>query len=137
MTKNDARNEALVKQIEQKEKALVKPNAQLKTNCSLTLFGTTQNLNVCNMEQLILLKVQLNTMVLSAKDLGLSATDVTIGGFSIADWMRDIDVKVEVCKYNEDKKKLDQMKTNLKKLLSEDRRTEMALDNIEDILKGM
>ncbi len=137
MNKNDTRNEALVKQIEAKEKALVKPNIQLRTNCSLNIFGNNKNLNVCNMEQLVLLKVQLNVMVMSANDLGISPDDVMIGGFSLTDWMSDIDAKIEVCKYNEAKTKLNQMKSNLNKLLSEDRRTEMALDNIEDVLKGM
>ena len=137
MNKNDTRNEALVKQIEQKEKALVKPNIQLKTNCSLNLFGATKNLNVCNLENLTLLKVQLNMLAMSAKDMGMPADEIMIGGFSITDWMSDIDVKMELCKYNEAKTSLNRMKEKLNKLLSEDRRTEMALDGIEEMLGNM
>ena len=137
MNKNDTRNEALVKQIEQKEKALVKPNIQLKTNCSLNLFGATKNLNVCNLENLTLLKVQLNMLAMSAKDMGMPADEIMIGGFSITDWMSDIDVKMELCKYNEAKTSLNRMKEKLNKLLSEDRRTEMALDGIEEMRGNM
>lgn len=137
MNKNDTKNEALVKQIEQKEKTLVKPNIQLKTNCSLNIFGSTKNLNVCNKEALVLLKVQLNMMGISAKDMGISADEVIIGGFSLTDWMSDINAKIELCEYNDAKTALAKMKDKLNKLLSEDRRTEMALNDIESMLGTM
>ena len=107
------------------------------TNCSLNLFGATKNLNVCNLENLTLLKVQLNMLAMSAKDMGMPADEIMIGGFSITDWMSDIDVKMELCKYNEAKTSLNRMKEKLNKLLSEDRRTEMALDGIEEMLGNM
>lgn len=135
--KNDSRNEALVKQIEAKEKALIKPVVQFRTNCSLELFGCKKNLNVCRIDELILIKVQLNTMVLSAKDMGITADEVKIGGYSMTDWISDVDAKIEMAKYNEAKTKLTQMKTNLNKLLSEDRRTEIALDAVEETLNNM
>lgn len=136
MNKNDERNEKLLKVIEETEQALVKPEVNLRTNCTLEIFGCKKNLHVCNTDDLILLKVQINMLIMSANDMEIHPLDVKISGFSLSDWMADIDAKIEMAKYKKKKSDLDKMKKKLNDLLSEDRRNEIQLDIIESTLRS-
>ena len=136
-TVNDSKILALKADIEVKEKKLNKPIFSPKTNCNITIENIRYNLNVLEKDELTLLLVKVNSLALSAKDLGLSNEDVKISGFSISDWMEDIRSKLELCNYNQNIKQLDSLKETLQKLLSEDKRTEIEIDNIANILKGM
>ena len=135
--KNDNRIIDLQKSIELKEKSLQKPNFQPKTNCNLILNDKRYNLHVLEENDLILLMVQLNSLILSAKDLKINVDNVKISGFNLSDWMTDIQSRIEVFSYQKNVKDLESMKKQLSKLLSEDKRTELELDSIESTLKNM
>lgn len=134
---NDTRNETLLKQIEARQQNLKKPVVDLRTNCMLEIGGEKQNLNIMKMEKLVTTKIMVNAWRLSAIEMGMKPDDVKISGFSISDWLHDIDNKMEVAKYREEEAALESMKGKLHKLLSEDKRTSMALDDIESQLKSL
>lgn len=135
--KNDLRNATLLKQIESKEKTLKKPILDLHTNCSLELYGQRYNLNVLRTDDLVSLKVMINALIISAKDMGMNPDNVKLSNYPLTEWMHDLDNKIEMVKFREEEKTLESMKNKLNKLLSEDKRTEMALDDIEEMLNNM
>jgi len=131
---NDEKILSLKKQILEK-KALLTKVARFApiTNCSVELQGEKYNINVLNKDQLILLMIELNLYNMSAKDLGLNTLDIS--GYSINDWMADIKSKLEVISYKEEESKLKVMESKLDKLLSNEKKTELEIDEIAALLK--
>ena len=134
---NDERILALKKQIEEKKDAL--KNGVKKflpdTNCILTLDGITYNLNVLTQDELIHLAIKLNSLRLSAEDMGYDVLFTpTISGYSIIEWLHDVNSKIEVNKYNEEKKKLNSLEKQLTALLSSDKQTELKIDELAKML---
>lgn len=117
--------------IELKEQNLKRPIVNIKTNCNIEIEGKRHNLHILDEDMLIYLLVRLNTYVISAKDLNISIDTIKINGFKLQDWIDDIKIKLELCAFKKEEKKLSDMKEQLNVLLSEDKRTELALDNIE------
>ena len=135
MNKNDERILNLKKEIEKKKEEIDKRDIRFsqKTNCILTLDGDTYNLHVCPMEKLQFLWIKLNMYLMSAKDLSL---DCSLSGFPIVDWVDDIKSKLNIMEIKAEKENLKKMEDKLNKLLSSDKRTELELDQIENLLKN-
>lgn len=135
MSKNDDRILELKKKIELKKRDLAEKKIIFSpsTNCVLELDGVTYNLNVCTDGMLKLLMIKLNMYSISANDLGIDIPNVS--GYSIDLWISDIRSKLEVSKMREEEKKLKENERLLEKLLSEDKKTEMMLDEISEMLK--
>lgn len=134
MSKNDDRIIELKNQIEIKKKELANKRVKFtpETNCVLELEGTNYNLNVCTEEILTLLMIKLNTYIISANDLGVSVP--TMSGYPIDLWISDIKNKLAVTTIKREETNLKKMEAKLDKLLSDDKKTELELDEIASFL---
>lgn len=135
MSKNDDRILELKKQIEKKKTTFTEKNTKFspETNCILILDGTTYNLNVLNDESLTFLKIKLYTYKMAVIDMKI--TDFKISGYSLDDWISDINKKLETHEIKQKQNELKAMEAKLDKLLSEDKKTELELDDIAALLK--
>ena len=133
MGKNDERVLQLKKIIEDKKSELkaVKRFTPL-TNCVLDLDGQKYNLNVLQLADLQLLLVKLNMYLMSANSLGIN---LEIAGYNIAEWMADIKSKIEIFEYVKKKSELKTLETKLDNMLSDEKKTELELDEIAALLK--
>lgn len=135
MSNNDQRILELKKQIETKKEKLGKSlRFSPVTNCSIELDGVRHNIQVLTKEQLIMLMVKLNSYLMSAKVLEV-AEDFNISGYHISEWIEDIESKIAVLARKDEEKLLKTMEDKLTKLLSERKKVELEIDEIESLLK--
>lgn len=134
MSKNDDRIIELKQQIEAKKNALAEQRFRFvpETNCVLELDGLTYNLNVCTEDTLTLLMIKLNTYVMSAKDLDIPSP--IISGYEIDLWISDIKNKLAANANKREETNLKKMEAKLDKLLSDDKKTELEIDEIASLL---
>ena len=132
MSKNDERVLQLKKIIDDKKAELkaVKRFTPL-TNCVLDLDGQKYNLNVLHMADLQLLLVKLNMYLMSANSL---AINLEIAGYNIAEWIADIKSKIEIFEYKKKESELKALEAKLDKMLSDEKKTELELDEIAALL---
>lgn len=134
MSKNDELILKLKKQIEEKEISLDKSKRFIPiTNCILDLNGLKVNINTLQKEALIGVLVQINSLAISADELGL-INEYNIGGYNIVSWIEDLKNKLESLKLKTKEQELKQMKNRLEQLLSEDKKVELELEQIAKIL---
>jgi hypothetical protein len=132
---NDQRILELKKQIATKKEKLGKTKRfSPVTNCSIELDGIRHNIQVLTKDQLLLLLVKLNSYQMSTKELELDE-ELIISGYSLEDWMSDIQSKIDLLSRKDEEKKLKQMEDKLVKLLSEGKKVELEIDEIEALLK--
>lgn len=133
--KNDERILEMRKQIAEKKEKVGKLKRFVPiTNCILTLKENVSNINVLSKESLIEHLVILNLYKKSAEELGL-LNDFSYNGYHINDWIEDIKNKLDVLSKKEEESKLKAMESKLEKLLSEEKKTELEIDEIADLLK--
>lgn len=133
--KNDDRIMQLKEQIEKKREELAASNTSRFipiTNCLLVIDKTTYNLHVDSSE---LLLIKLNSMRLSAKDLGIDTSKLMISGYSLDNWITDVKNNLSIQNYRIEKKKLDSLEKQLTALLSDDKQTELQIDQLADLLQ--
>ena len=132
--KNDAKILELKGQIKEKKNELSTKKTKFspETNCVLTFNQQTYNLNVLTSEELLNLMISLNVLVLSARDLNVIMPK--LGGYFISEWITDIKNKLEAIQYKTEEDKLRKLEIQLDKLLSDDKRTELE---IEEIMKNI
>ncbi|MGG0793687.1 hypothetical protein ABE137_06735 [Brevibacillus laterosporus] len=135
MTKtNDQKIMELRKQIEAKKEKIGKTiKFTPVTNCSIELDGVRYNLQVLAKDQIISLLVKLKAYATSAKDLAL-LNDYTISGFNVMDWIKDLNSKLDIVCRKEEEHKLKVMESKLHKLLSNEKKVELEIDEIESML---
>lgn len=133
MSKNDDRVLQLKKIVDEKKQELktVKRFTPL-TNCVLSLDGQNYNLNVLQLDDLKFLLVKLNMYLMSANDLEI---EMELSGYSVTDWMIDIKSKMEIFEYKKKESELKVLETKLDKMLSDEKKTELELDEIAAMLK--
>ena len=95
--------------------------------------GMTININVCSDDVLLLLLIRLNSYLMSAVDLGMN--DFEISGYSVTAWINDIKSKLDVSGLMKEEYDLKRMESRLNKLLSDDKKTELEIDEIAALLK--
>ena len=61
--------------------------------------------------------------------------ECNISGYNVSDWITDIKSKLEIVSYKAEENKLKVMETKLHELLSNEKKTELAIDEIEGMLK--
>jgi len=134
-TSNDSKIMTLKTQIINKRKQLdgVKKFSPI-TNCSIEVDGVRYNINVLIKEQLISLMVKLNSYMISAKELRL-LEEYIISGFNVQDWISDIKAKLDVVSRKDEERKLKTMEDKLDYLLSNDKKVELEISEIEALLK--
>ncbi len=131
-TNNDERVLQL-KQVIDKKKTELKGSKKFAplTNCVLDLEGQKYNLNVLQFNDLQLLLVRLNMYLMSAKDLGIN---LEISGYNITEWITDIRCKIEIFEYKKKEAELKTLEAKLDKMLSDEKKTELELDEIAALL---
>ena len=132
MSKNDERVLQLKKLIETKKAELSTQRFVPMTNCVLDMEDKKYNLNVLQEKELEFLMVKLNAYSMSADNLKIN---LVISGYGVNEWLTDISGKLAVII---DKKKRDELKTlesKLDKMLSDEKKTELELDEIAALLK--
>jgi hypothetical protein len=133
--KNDERILEMRKQIAEKKEKIGKLKRFIPiTNCILPLKEQVSNINVLSKRDLIEHLVILNVYKKSAEELGV-LNDLNYNGYNIIDWIDDINNKLEVLFNKEEENKLKAMESKLEKLLSEEKKTELEIDEIADLLK--
>ena len=138
---NDERILELKKQIEAKKEKLGKiKRFSPITNCLIGLEGQRYNINVLPKEDLKLLLVKLNgyyismTSYNSNENKDYKIESLTIGGYEITDWINDIESKLILLSQKEEERGLKTMEDKLTQLLSEDKQTELEIDEIAKLL---
>jgi len=135
MNKNDEKILELKSQITEKKKSVIKSKRFIPiTNCSIELDGIRYNIQTLDKESCISLLVKLNSYKLSAKDLDL-LEEYKISGFKIEEWIEDIKLKLDVLLQREEEKKLHSMEKKLEDLLSNEKKIEIEIADIESMLK--
>lgn len=131
---NDDKILLLKKQIEEK-KAKIEQNKRFTptTNCVMDFRDKTYNLNVLTRETLVLLLVELH--VLNDKALAMDL-DLVLSGYNIQNWIHDIASKLSVLDVRAEMAKLKQMEQKLSELLSEDKKVELEIEAIAELLKS-
>ena len=135
-TKNDEKILQLKKKVEEQKAELAKLPRTLQSETSTVFRTDAENLNlrVMSVEQLKLLKVKLHAYVMSAIDLEIGIDEVIVSGFSIDKWMHDIDMQISVLTRVEKEKKLKETEATLNRMLSDDKRTELELQELAKML---
>ena len=133
MSKNDDRILELKEKIEKKKQELSDKNKRFVpvTNCIIELDGVTNNLHTCDADKLALLLVKLSLYKKEAENLDIN---FVVSGYSIDDWITDIKNKFEVTKTKAEIYNLKAMEPKLDELLSEDKKTELEIDDIAALL---
>ena len=131
---NDRKIKELKKQIQDKLDNITKISKDFKTNLILEFHDNTYNLNVLpvNALQERLIQLYLYQIAIDA----LNITDYTIVGYSVEDWIYDIQKLLEIYEQN---KKIKELKANLAKLdtlMSDAAKTEEFLDDLTEMLKN-
>ena len=134
MSNNDERVLQLKKIIDEKKSELkaVKRFTPI-TNCVLDLDNQKYNLNVLQLNDLKLLLIKLNMYFMSAKDLGI--IELELSGYNVAEWVTDIKSKIEIFEHKAKEAELKTLEAKLDKMLSDEKKTELELDEIAALLK--
>ena len=130
-TKNDERVLQLKKLIEEKRSELSTERFVPMTNLVLDMDDKKYNLNVLQENELRFLMIKLNAYAMSADDL---KEELVISGYDVNAWLADICGKLAIMT---DKKKRDELKAleaKLDKMLSDEKKTELELDEIAALL---
>ncbi|WP_339193806.1 hypothetical protein MKY95_18810 [Paenibacillus sp. FSL P4-0176] len=131
---NDSKILELKKQIEEKKKSVGKSKKFTPvTNCSIELDGVRINIQTLNKDQIISLLVKLNSYAASAKELDLLEQYV-ISGYGVSDWIEDLKSKLDFINSKDEEQKLRLMESKLDKLLSDDKKVELELNEIAEML---
>ena len=132
---NDSKILQLKKQIEEKKQKLKTITKFTPvTNCSLSHNNKIHNINVCNKEEIVDLLIDLNSKLLSAKELKLDE-DYKINGYSLIDWITDLKTKLNILSQKDEEKKLKMMEDKLTQMLSNEKKTELELLEMEELLR--
>lgn len=134
MSKNDDRVLQLKKIIEEKKESLksCKKIFSPITNCILDLDGQKYNINVLQFDELQLLLVKLNMYLMSSSCLNI---DLMISGYCIDDWLDDVNSRLSVLELKKKENELKALENKLNKMLSDEKKTELELDEITALLK--
>ena len=104
------------------------------TNCVIDLKGIKYNINVINnRDALILLLLELNALLMSAEKLEMK--DIAISGFCVEQWIADVKSRLNVIEYKNEENNLKQMEGKLDTLLSNEKRTELEIEEIAKMLE--
>lgn len=138
MSKNDDKIIELKKNVvKMREELGTIESFRPKTTCMITIDGERINLNTINkIEKLNYIMIKLHMFEMAAKDLGIGTDNFEIDGFTYSAWMADISAKKNIIAYNEKLKQLKNTEAKLEKMLSEDKKVELELLEIEQMLKG-
>lgn len=130
---NDKKIKELKVQIQEKLDNITRVTKDFKTNLILEFRDNTYNLNVLpvNALQERLIQLYLYQIAIDA----LNITDYTIAGYSVEDWIYDIQKLLEIHQQNKNIKELKANLVKLDTLMSDVAKTEEFLDDLAEMLK--
>ena len=135
MTKNDNKILDLRQKIEEKKKSLGKAvRFNPITNCSIELYGTRHNLHTLGKNDLQLLLVHLNALEMSAGDLEIDTDSLSMNGYTLSAWIEDVKSKLDYLNHKAENDRLQKMEEQLARLLSQEKQTELAIEEIASSL---
>lgn len=140
MSKNDDKILILTDKISKMKKEMKgdSPVFSPKTNCIFEPYkGMVCNLHAMAIDELRNTLVYLNCIKMSCINLKdgefndvINKYEPCYNGYSINDWMDDIASKIRVMEHKEKTKELSKAEKMLEKLLSEDKKVELQIDEI-------
>jgi len=133
---NDQKILDLKKQIQEKKSKLDKLQRFTPiTNCSIEIDGTTRiNIQTLNKDDIIRLMAKLKSYYNAAAELGIE-DQLTFSGYKSLDWVRDLRQRLDILSRKDEETKLRAMEDKLQALLSNEKKVEIELDEIESMLK--
>lgn len=142
MAKHDDRIKALLNKIDSEKKALgSKPKLSWNTNCMFR-YDDSRYFNLNTVRDVTVLVAALAFLLEksaryqeAAEELEVEVPSFEWSGFSLKEWKEDFQLKAQAIRYNAKQKELQNLQQRLKTLVSEEAKTEMALDEIEELLK--
>ena len=130
MSKNDDKILDLKAQIEKKKRDIgIVRNFNPSTNCILNIDNVNYNIHTFSKSQIIHMLVKLNSMMMSAKDLGLE-DQLEFNGYNISLWIEDLMKLLNITNIRQEQVKLMQMEKRLTEMLSDNKKIELELDEI-------
>lgn len=130
MSKNDDKILDLKAQIEKKKRDIgIVRNFNPSTNCILNIDNVNYNIHTFSKTQIIHMLVKLNSMMMSAKDLGLE-DQLEFNGYNISLWIEDLMKLLNITNIRQEQVKLVQMEKRLTEMLSDNKKIELELDEI-------
>lgn len=141
MAKNDDTIKNLMNKVAEKKATLgAKPKVSWKTNAVFKYDSNNYfNLNTISdtktlVEALSFLIMRQTNNVKAAELLGVEVSEFEWAGYTISDWTEDFKTRTSVIKWEAEKNKLNALESKLASLVSEEAKTEMALEDIAKML---
>lgn len=133
MSKNDDRILALTSAINKKKEELAQKSVRFNpvTNCSLEFREKRYNINTLTESQCEYMMIELTALQMAAEKIGIP---LELSGYLVADWIADLSARRDILKIKDEERKLKVMENQLNLLLSEDKKTELAIEEIAQSL---
>lgn len=131
MNKNDERILELKKKIDEKRLELGSSKFIPVTNCNLIIGTERYNLHATQEDKLKELLIDFHVKNNAVKELELS---YELCGYTLDEWIMDIKRRLVILNKAGEERKLKAMEDKLNVLLSEDKKVELELSNIENML---
>lgn len=136
MNKNDERILILKNAIaDQKEQLKELKKHKYKTNMVLDIDAKKHNLHVIQKDAVIALLIrftsELNALKTLKSDYEVDLQETyLVSGYSLSDWIEDLRYQLQVLTTKNQELKLKRMESQLDAMLSEDKRTELLIDEL-------
>lgn len=133
MSKNDDRILTLTSAINKKKEELAQKSVRFNpvTNCSLEFREKRYNINTLTESQCGYMMIELTALQMAAEKIGIP---LELSGYPVADWIADLSARRDILKIKDEERKLKAMENQLNLLLSEDKKTELAIEEIAQSL---
>lgn len=130
---NDQKILELKKKIEEERKLLSGTEKfQPLTTCIIEQFGIKVNLRTLTDAELRLILVTINALLKSSVEMGMQ--NVSISGFALEDWQNDVINMLKQREKVERKSIINRLEAKLQNMLSDEKKTELEIENIEKLL---
>lgn len=135
-TKNDNTILLLKDKIAQKRKELgPEPKFTPETTCIFNLYGDKVNIHTLDESRVMFYLVHFKSMIDASKDIvDLSPERIIIDGYSIVEWYSDLLNKYFAIQWVRKSKDLTALEQKLDKLLSSDKKVELELADIANLI---
>jgi len=110
------------------------------TTCRLSIEDKDYNLHTLTLASASYLLVKLSLMKDKKdqlKEKGIISVNITFSGYEIEYWIEDVIAVIQDLEFRNKKKELRAIESRLEDLLSEDKKTELETDKLEDMLKSL
>lgn len=138
--KNDGLIKELMLKVEEQKKAL--GNKARITWLTNGIFKGTTTFNINTVTEPTVLAEALSILICkeeyfitACNVLNIKNPKFKYEGYFVEEWLEDFKTRIAMLEYNAKKKVLDETQAKLSALVSEEARTEMALDEIKNLLK--